>query len=71
MCFTNVNEAWIRCWYFMYSTNKCTDFNKNIILIYKKKKKNTKKKQKKPGGELRFSGRVAVPASLVAPVVLI
>ena len=44
MCFTNVNEAGIRYWYFMYSTNKCTDFNKNIILIYKKKKKTTPKK---------------------------
>jgi hypothetical protein len=30
MCFTNVNEAGIRYRYFMYSTNKCTDFNKNI-----------------------------------------
>ena len=37
MCFTNVNEAGIRYRYFMYSTNKCTDFNKNITL-YKKKK---------------------------------
>ena len=31
MCFTNVNEAGIRYRYFMYSTNKCTDFNKNIL----------------------------------------
>ena len=28
MCFTNVNKAGIRYRYFMYSTNKCTDFNK-------------------------------------------
>ena len=42
MCFTNVNEAGIRYRYFMYSTNKCTDFNKNITL-YKKKKKKKKK----------------------------
>ena len=35
MCFTNVNEAGIRYRYFMYSTNKCTDFNKNIT--FKKK----------------------------------
>ena len=28
MCFTNVNEAGLRYRYFMYSTNKCTDFNK-------------------------------------------
>ena len=34
-CFTNVNEAGIRYRYFMYSTNKCTDFNKNIT--FKKK----------------------------------
>ena len=39
MCFTNVNEARIRYRYFMYSTNKCTDFNKNITLLKKKKKK--------------------------------
>ena len=39
MCFTNVNEAGIRYRYFMYSTTKCTDFNKNITLNYKKKKK--------------------------------
>ena len=39
MCFTNVNEAGIRYQYFMYSTNKCTDFNKNITLKKKKKKK--------------------------------
>ena len=39
MCFTNVNEAGIRYRYFMYSTNKCTDFNKNITLERKKKKK--------------------------------
>ena len=39
MCFTNVNEAGIRYRYFMYSTNKCTDFNKNITLHKKKKKK--------------------------------
>ena len=39
MCFTNVNEAGIRYRYFMYSTNKCTDFNKNITLLKKKKKK--------------------------------
>ena len=32
MCFTNVNEAGIMYRYFMYSTNKCTDFNKNITL---------------------------------------
>ena len=38
MCFTNVNEAGIRYRYFMYSTNKCTDFNKNITL---KKKRQT------------------------------
>ena len=38
MCFTNVNEAGIRYRYFMYSTNKCTDFNKDIKK--KKKKKN-------------------------------
>ena len=37
MCFTNVNEGRIRYRYFMYSTNKCTDFNKNIT--QKKKKK--------------------------------
>ena len=37
MCFTNVNEAGIRYRYFMYSTNKCTDFNKNITLKKKKK----------------------------------
>ena len=43
MCFTNVNEAGIRYRYFMYSINKCTDFNKNITL-YKKKKKKKKKK---------------------------
>ena len=36
MCFTNVNEAGIRYRYFMYSTNKCTDFNKNIT--FKKNK---------------------------------
>ena len=30
MCFTNVNEAGIRYRYFMYSPNKCTDFNTNI-----------------------------------------
>ena len=40
MCFTNVNEAGIRYRYFMYSTNKCTDFNKNIA------NKNTKKNKK-------------------------
>ena len=39
MCFTNVNEAGIRYQYFMYSTNKCTDFNKNITLKKKKPKK--------------------------------
>ena len=39
MCFTNVNEAGKRYRYFMYSTNKCTDFNKNITLYKKKKKK--------------------------------
>jgi hypothetical protein len=33
MCFTNVNEAGIRYRYFMYSINKCTDFNKNITLL--------------------------------------
>jgi hypothetical protein len=44
MCFTNVNEAGIRYRYFMYSTNKCTDFNKNITLYKKKKKKKKKKK---------------------------
>ena len=38
MCFTNVNEAGIRYRYFMYSTNKCTDFNKNITLERKEKK---------------------------------
>ena len=32
MCLTNVNEAGIRYRYFMYSINKCTDFNKNITL---------------------------------------
>ena len=37
MCFTNVNEAGTRYRYFMYSTNKCTDFNKNITLKKKKK----------------------------------
>ena len=37
MCFTNVNEAGIRYQYLMYSTNKCTDFDKNI----------TRKKEKK------------------------
>ena len=42
MCFTNVNEAGIRYRYFMYSTNKCTDFNKNIISHLKKKKKKKK-----------------------------
>ena len=36
MCFTNVNEAGIRYRYFMYSTNKCTDFNKNITKKTKK-----------------------------------
>jgi len=36
MCFTNVNEAGIRYRYFMYSTNKCTDFNKNITNKNKK-----------------------------------
>ena len=40
MCFTNVNEARIRYRYFMYSTNKCTDFNENITLKKKKKKNN-------------------------------
>ena len=44
MCFTNANEAGIRYRYFMYSTNKCTDFNKNITLYKKKKKKKKKKK---------------------------
>ena len=44
MCFTNVNEAGIRYRYFMYSTNKCTDFNKNITLYNIKKKKKKKKK---------------------------
>jgi hypothetical protein len=44
MCFTNVNEAGIRYRYFMYSTNKCTDFNKNITFYKKKKKKKKKKK---------------------------
>ena len=39
MCFANVNEAGKRYRYFMYSTNKCTDFNKNITLKKKKKKK--------------------------------
>ena len=43
MCFTNVNEAGIRYRYFMYSTNKCTDFNKNIT--FKKKKKKEKKSE--------------------------
>ena len=38
MCFTNVNEAGIRDRYFMYSINKCTDFDKNITLLKKKKK---------------------------------
>ena len=38
MCFTNVNEAGIRYRYFMYSINKCTDFNKNITLKKKIKK---------------------------------
>ena len=37
MCFTNANEAGIRYRYFMYSTNKCTDFNKNITKRKKKK----------------------------------
>ena len=49
MCFTNVNEAGIRYRYFMYLTNKCTDFNKNITFYKKKKKtKKNKKKTKKP-----------------------
>ena len=39
MCFTNVNEVGIRYRYFMYSTNKCTDFNKNITNKKKKKRK--------------------------------
>ena len=39
MFFTNVNEAGIRYWYFIYSTNKCTDFNKNITNKKIKKKK--------------------------------
>ena len=43
MCFTNVNEAGKRYRYFMYSTNKCTDFNKNITQKKKKKKKKKKK----------------------------
>ena len=38
MCFTNANEAGIRYRYFMYSTNKYTDFNKNITNKKKKKK---------------------------------
>ena len=38
MCFTNVNEAGIRYRYFMYSTNKCTDFNKNMNIKKEKKK---------------------------------
>ena len=42
MCFTNVNEAGIRYRYFMYSTNKCADFNKNITLFNNKKKKKKK-----------------------------
>ena len=37
MCFTNVNEAGIRYRYFMYSTNKCTDFNKNMNIKKEKK----------------------------------
>ena len=37
MCFTNVNDAGIRYQYFMYSTNKCTDFNKNITNKNKKR----------------------------------
>ena len=46
MCFTNVNEAGIRYRYFIYSTNKCTDFNTNITQkkkIKRKKEKNLKK----------------------------
>ena len=39
MCFTNVNEAGIRYRYFMYSTNKCTDFNKKYHTLKKKRKK--------------------------------
>ena len=39
MCFTNVNEAGIRYRYFMYSTNKCTDFNKKKYHKFKKKRK--------------------------------
>jgi hypothetical protein len=42
MFFTNVNEAGIRYWYFMYSTNKCTDFNKNITLEERKEKEKKK-----------------------------
>ena len=42
MCFTNVNEAGIRYRYFMYSINKCTDFNKNITKKKKKKKNSLK-----------------------------
>ena len=38
MCFTNVNEAGIRYRYCMCSSNKYTDFNKNITLEKKKKK---------------------------------
>ena len=54
MCFTNVNEAGIRYRYFMYSTNKCIDFNKNITLYKKKKKKKEKKKM------ATFSGHTVV-----------
>ena len=52
MCFTNVNEAGIRYRYFMYSTNKCTDFNKNITLYKKKQKTKNKKKQNKKNLDL-------------------
>ena len=49
MCFTNVNEAGIRYRYFMYSINKCTDFNKNI--------KKKKKKKNSGGQNHKYDGR--------------
>jgi hypothetical protein len=56
MCFTNVNEAGIRYRYFMYSINKCTDFNKNITKKQKKTKtKKTKKNNEK--GNLFYTNR--------------
>jgi hypothetical protein len=34
---TNINEARIRYWYLCFSTNKCKDFIKDILLWKKKK----------------------------------